>query len=176
MQANRISATELHKHINSGILENGAIILDVRTPAEFSEAHINGAKNIELSQFSGSENILTQGKKIFVICKGGVRAGKACQKIPESILPKTYVLEGGLDSWISSGFDVIKLRTSSFSVIQQVQITIGLCVATGSILTLTISKWFAIVPLFFGCGLTFAGLTGICMLLRVISKMPWNRI
>lgn len=175
MPANNISAKELHDEINSGALEKGCMILDVRTPAEFSESHICGSKNIELSQFTGNEDFLKQHKQIFFVCKGGVRAGKACQKIPAEILPKSWILEGGIDSWISHGFDVIRPRTVKFSVMQQVQLVIGTCVALGSILTLTVSKWFAVIPLFFGCGLIFAGLTGICMLLIAISKMPWNK-
>lgn len=171
---NKISAQNLHNEINSS--QGSFLILDVRTPVEFQESHISGAKNIELENFSGGEECLLCYDKIFVVCKGGVRADKACKKIPESILPKTFILDGGLDSWINNGFDVIKLKSCKFTVMQQVQIIIGIFVAIGSMLALTVSKTFALIPLFFGCGLTFAGFTGVCMLLKIIAKMPWNKI
>jgi len=38
-----------------------------------------------------------------------------------------------------------------------------------------VNKLFAIIPLAVGCGLLFAGLTGICGLALLLAKMPWNK-
>lgn len=170
-----ISAKELHAQINAGVLENNAIILDVRTDVEFREKHILDSKNIEVSQFNGSEDFISKSEKIFVVCKGGIRAVRACEKIPQELQHKCFVLESGIDSWVANGFDVVAPKKVKFPLMQQMQVIVGSFSAVGSILALGVSKWFAVIPLIFGSGLTFAGLTGICMLLRFLAKMPWNR-
>ena len=58
---------------------------------------------------------------------------------------------------------------------QQVQITIGLGVLTGVILSRTVHPDWVFLSAFFGAGLVFAGSTGWCGLAILMSKMPWNR-
>jgi hypothetical protein len=43
------------------------------------------------------------------------------------------------------------------------------------VLALLVSRWFAVVPLFLGCGLLFAGVTGTCGMAILLARMPWNR-
>jgi hypothetical protein len=81
-----------------------------------------------------------------------------------------------MDSWLSKGYDVVKIKKSGLPIIQQMQMIVGAGVSIGSVLALTSSKWFAIIPLFFGCGLILAGLSGICLLLKLLAKMPWNKV
>jgi phage shock protein E len=60
------------------LLEQGAIIVDVRTPAEFKSGHINGALNIPLDSIPGNVKAL-QSKQCAVItcCRSGARSGAA---------------------------------------------------------------------------------------------------
>ena len=59
------------------ILKEGAFLVDVRTPAEFEEGHVNGSINIpldqvpnQLAQFKGKEHII-------VFFRSGNRSGQA---------------------------------------------------------------------------------------------------
>jgi rhodanese-related sulfurtransferase len=59
------------------VIKDGAFLVDVRTPAEFAEGHVNGSTNIpldqvatELEQFKGKEQII-------VFCRSGNRSGQA---------------------------------------------------------------------------------------------------
>lgn len=75
-----------------------AIILDVRSPAEFSSGHVKGAINIPVQalQKDSLETIAKKGQPILVYCRSGARASSA-KKI--------------LEEW---GFtDVYNLRTQS---------------------------------------------------------------
>jgi phage shock protein E len=66
-------STELKK-----FLDSDAIIIDVRTPQEFSAGHINGAKNIPLSMLQGRvEEIKRLGKPVITVCQSGMRSGSA---------------------------------------------------------------------------------------------------
>jgi hypothetical protein len=52
----------------------------------------------------------------------------------------------------------------------------GGLVAIGSVLAAFVHPWFWIVPLFFGSGLAFAGITDTCAMGMLLARMPWNRV
>jgi rhodanese-related sulfurtransferase len=76
------------------ILRNGALILDVRSKEEFASGHVNGAKNIPITELE--QNISVLGPKsttIVTCCMSGGRSSVAV-----SILTKhgyTNVHNGG---------------------------------------------------------------------------------
>jgi len=58
--------------------ENGAIIIDVRTPQEFDHGHIKGSKNIPLDKIQREiKTIKNYNKPIITVCKSGARSGMA---------------------------------------------------------------------------------------------------
>ena len=58
--------------------ENGAIIIDVRTPQEFDQGHIQGSKNIPLYKIQREvKAIKNMNKLILTVCKSGARSGMA---------------------------------------------------------------------------------------------------
>jgi rhodanese-related sulfurtransferase len=59
------------------ILKQGAQIIDVRTPQEFSQAHAKGSRNIPLDQLAGRISELERSKPIVVCCASGARSGMA---------------------------------------------------------------------------------------------------
>ena len=80
--------------------ESGYIILDVRTPEEFSERHIPNAINIP-NETIGSEDIQELPDKdqlILVYCRSGNRSKQASGKLAE--LGYTNIVEiGGINDW-----------------------------------------------------------------------------
>ena len=60
-------------------LRNGALVIDVRTPAEFSAGHLPNAMNIPLAQIeSGSPLSLKDKNQVLLLhCQGGMRSAKA---------------------------------------------------------------------------------------------------
>lgn len=63
-------------------LKNGAVLIDVRTPGEFSSGAHSGAVNIsvdELSKISGA--VKDKNKPILLYCHSGARAAAACAKL-----------------------------------------------------------------------------------------------
>lgn len=84
----------------SGIDENlatmineGAFLVDVRTPAEFAEGHVKNSTNIPLDQVQNQLAKFKDKKQIVVFCRSGNRSGQA-----KSILERngfTNVTNGG---------------------------------------------------------------------------------
>jgi len=59
-------------------LQNGAVILDVRTPSEFSEGHVKGSVNIPLNEIANQISKIKNYKKpIITCCRSGARSGTA---------------------------------------------------------------------------------------------------
>ena len=80
--------------------ESNYIILDVRTPEEFSERHIPGAINIP-NETIGAEEISELPDKeqlILVYCRSGNRSKQASEKLVR--LGYTNIVEfGGINDW-----------------------------------------------------------------------------
>lgn len=64
------------------MLANGAVIIDVRSPQEFATGHIDGAKNIPLSQIGQHSSQLKQaGKPVITCCASGMRSASAASQL-----------------------------------------------------------------------------------------------
>ncbi|MCB0736122.1 MAG: rhodanese-like domain-containing protein [Bacteroidetes bacterium] len=60
------------------LLANGAMVIDVRTPAEFSGGHVAGAKNIPLQIIDKElDRIKAMKQPIVLCCASGMRSGNA---------------------------------------------------------------------------------------------------
>jgi phage shock protein E len=61
-------------------LENGAIVLDVRTKIEWDQGHCNGAKHIVLNLVPLQiDEIKSWNKPVIAVCLSGGRSGQAAQ-------------------------------------------------------------------------------------------------
>jgi len=76
-------------------------ILDVRTPGEFSEGHIEGAININWNSPSFAQEIqkLDKNKPVMVYCLSGGRSSSAASKLKKEGFTTVYELNGGMMQW-----------------------------------------------------------------------------
>lgn len=62
------------------LVEKGALLLDVRTPAEFSEGHLANAQNCPVQELSGRLDELGPTDRLIVVyCRSGGRSALATQ-------------------------------------------------------------------------------------------------
>ncbi|MDP2876665.1 MAG: rhodanese-like domain-containing protein [Holophaga sp.] len=59
------------------LLDQGTVILDVRTPQEFAQGHVPESRNIPLDTLSSHFAKLDRTKPILVCCASGARSGAA---------------------------------------------------------------------------------------------------
>lgn len=87
-----------------------AVVLDVRTPEEFSEGHLKAAvnANVQDDDFDNKIDGLDRDKTYFVYCKAGVRSARAIEKMKAKGFKKLVGLEGGIDEWKEEGLAVEK--------------------------------------------------------------------
>ncbi len=153
----------------------GAVLLDVRSPGEFSAVHAAGAVNLPLDRVNpDAVRTLVGQRTAYVICKSGGRAGKACQQLMQSGFDDVISIEGGTDAWVAAGLDVVRGQ-GVISIERQVRIGAGLLVLIGTLLGAFVSPYFLILSGFVGAGLTFAGVTDFCGMGMILARMPWNQ-
>ena len=101
----KISIDKLHDLISD--IGDDELILDVRTPLEFSEGHISGARNQDHESVESIADELKKYKTVYVLCKMGGRAQKAAADLEMAGLTNIVcVSQGGMHRWIEMGWEV----------------------------------------------------------------------
>jgi len=84
------------------ILKNdkNAILIDVRSPQEYKEGHLDGSINIALYDLEKESEKLIKNKQntIILYCQSGNRSNKALEILKEQGCTSLYQIEGGLDN------------------------------------------------------------------------------
>ena len=147
--------------------------IDVRSAAEFAAGHIPGAINIPMDQVESRLADLQADKPVVLICHSGTRAGLVAARMRQH-RNDVGVLEGGTSAWQKEGLPLVVSVCTSWSLERQVRLGAGLLALTGAVLALLVNPYWIFLCGFIGLGLTFAGLTDICPMGILLSKMPWN--
>lgn len=86
------------------------IILDVRTPQETSQGHIENASlvNVYDEDFVNKINLMQKDKAIYVYCKSGARSAKAAEILSQNGFTQIYNLSGGIMAWENKGYPITK--------------------------------------------------------------------
>lgn len=105
------------------IAENpNAIVLDVRTPKEFLEGHLQEARNADLNMNDFEQQIkaLDKSQPIFVYCLSGGRSSAAADKMRSDGFEQVYELEGGIMKWRAANFpEVANVSSISWGMTKQ---------------------------------------------------------
>jgi len=81
-----------------------ALVLDVREPDEFAQGHLQGARNVPLSQLSARLKELEKfrDKPVLVVCERGRRANTAAKLLKAQSFTTLNILKGGMQAWIDA--------------------------------------------------------------------------
>jgi rhodanese-related sulfurtransferase len=173
---NTITVTQLHDLHGSG---QKIRLLDVRTPAEFREAHIPFAENRPLESLDPAAIVRACNgdptTAVYVICHKGGRGANACAKLADAGLQHVVNVDGGTSAWESAGLPVVRGQ-KTISLERQVRIAAGTLVLIGSVLGYFVHPYFIGLAAFVGAGLTFAGITDTCGMGLLLARMPWNQV
>lgn len=171
-----VSATEVNAQRVQG---NAKDIIDVRTPLEFAELHAEGARLVPLDRFDPAAIVAArQGsvdQPIYLICKTGARAAKACEALRSAGFPHVMNIEGGTLAWEQAGLPVVRGERKVVSLERQVRIAAGSLVLLGLLLGWFVHVAFFGLSAFIGVGLVFAGVTDWCGMGMLLARMPWNQ-
>jgi rhodanese-related sulfurtransferase len=85
-----------------------AVILDVRSMAEFKDGHIVNAVNIPLNGLGGNLKQLEKhrNKPVIAVCRSGSRSGAACNLLRKNGFENVKNMRGGMLAWESANLPV----------------------------------------------------------------------
>ena len=91
------------------VAEAGVITLDVRTPGEFAEGHIEGAQLIDFQSgnFENEISPLDKNATYAVYCRSGNRSGQAVKVMHDAGFHNVYNLNGGVIDWANAGLPLV---------------------------------------------------------------------
>ena len=78
------------------LLQRGAILLDVREPAEWQAGHAPKARRISPGQLAQRQRELPTGRTTITVCRSGARSAR-----------DVHNLAGGMSAWAAAGLPVI---------------------------------------------------------------------
>ena len=84
------------------IESSDVILIDVRTPMEYSQGHIQGSVNVDFKEEKDFQNYfknLDKSETIFLYCRSGNRSRKSAEKLIDIGFNKIYDLDGGFIEW-----------------------------------------------------------------------------
>lgn len=160
------------------VADSSIILIDVRTPTEFAEVHVQGARNIPLDRLTVEqvrELLPDQNLPVYMICRSGSRSQKACEQLLSAGFSNIHTVLGGTLACDEAGVPVVRGAVKVMSLERQVRIAAGFLVFLGVILAWLVHPAFMGLSGFVGAGLVFAGITNSCGMGMVIAKMPWNQ-
>lgn len=172
-----ISVSALKETLEAERSNPTVAFINVCTPEEYREKHIEGIESFPLDRLAKDAERLRDKKTIYVHCRSGKRSQRAIEELTHlGIQAELVNVEGGLMAWEGAGHKTRSLSSSSsFPITQQVFIVAGSLILTGLLLAYVIHPLFLLLPTLVGGGLLFAGLTGWCGMALLLMRMPWNK-
>ena len=174
MTVTTISPRQLADLCQSGKIE----LIDVRTPIEYREVHVEIARNVPLDQLDAAAlmhgRIGTANEPLYLICRSGSRGQQACEKFLAAGFTNVVNVEGGTLACVEAGLPVVRGK-KAISLERQVRIAAGSLVLLGAVLGWFVHPGFIGLSAFIGAGLVFSGITGTCGMGMILARMPWNR-
>ncbi|MDD9180270.1 MULTISPECIES: rhodanese-like domain-containing protein [Aliivibrio] len=83
------------------LVEQGALLIDVRTPGEFSQGHLTDAANLPLSTVETAFANIDKDTPIVVYCRSGARSGRAMSYLQQEGYTQVHN-GGGLEEMLST--------------------------------------------------------------------------
>jgi rhodanese-related sulfurtransferase len=178
---NSMSIAVLKPQVLAERCKNGNKIdlIDVRTPVEYREVHVEFARNVPLDQLDPARLLQDRNgsasEPLYVICHSGSRGQRACDMFLRAGFTNVFNIEGGTMACVEAGLPVLRGK-KVISLERQVRIAAGLLVLLGAALGWFVHPAFIGLSAFIGAGLVFAGITDTCGMGMILARMPWNQV
>jgi phage shock protein E len=86
------------RHDGREKVASGALLLDVRTPQEFAEGHVSGAKNLPVQELAARINeVGPKSRHVVLYCRSGARSAAAAQLLRAQGYSVTDI--GAMSNW-----------------------------------------------------------------------------
>ena len=100
------------------LADKDAVVLDVRTPTEYSEGYLFNAHNIDYEdeQFENRLSGLDRTKTYYVYCLGGSRSASAIKIMRKEGFANIKELKGGMMAWRKADLPVVEQNAKTDAI------------------------------------------------------------
>lgn len=94
------------------LMNQGALMIDVRPAADFQKGHIGAARNIELPALDAAADSLKKfrEKPVITCCDSGVSGALAARRLNKLGFTQVVTLRGGLNAWLKENLPLVQGR------------------------------------------------------------------
>jgi rhodanese-related sulfurtransferase len=99
------------------LMNQGALVLDLRGKELFDAGHIGEARNVPASELQSAADSLKKwrDKAVIAYCDSGREGAQAVRTLTKLGFTKVFNLEGGLNAWIKDNLPLTKTASSGKS-------------------------------------------------------------
>ena len=158
------------------LIDNGALLVDIRELEEFARERIPGAKNHPLTNLREG-TISASAPAVVFHCKSGNRTllnagllAKASKDVD------AFVIDGGIEAWKAAGLPIDKDSHHPIELNRQVQIVAGSITLAATFLGYFVNPVFYGISGVVGAALLITGLTNSSAIKTLMRVMPWNHV
>jgi rhodanese-related sulfurtransferase len=92
------------------MMNEGAVLVDVRPVNQFKDGHIAGARNVPGDQLATDAKALEKlsGKTLIMCCDTGSTASAAVRTLARGGIKNVFSLRGGLAAWRQENLPIVK--------------------------------------------------------------------
>jgi rhodanese-related sulfurtransferase len=155
------------------LMDEGAVLVDIRDATEHARERVPGAFNHPLPELDKAS--FAETAVVIFHCRSGMRTQANVSRLAKAVRGQAYIVDGGIDAWRKAGLPVDKEKRQHIEMSRQMHIAAGSLVVLGGILGYFVNPMFYALSVFVGAGLVFAGVSGLCTLAQVLSLAPWNQ-
>lgn len=156
------------------VANSGAVVIDVREPAEFLEASLPGAINHPSSAFNIEDYKPFIHRPLILMCHTNNRATKIAGLLQDNDFTRLHILKNGMSGILQSGA-VQPSNAKGWTIDRQFRFTLGMLLAIFFAGYFLVSEKFIIIPAILCAGLVFTSLIDKCYMRQGIAMLPWNK-
>ena len=169
--AGSVDALTAQEHVHKA----HAFVLDVRGFDEFATGHAQGAACVPLPDLERRVGELPTDRPVLVMCQSGGRSAIAAERLRTLGMDNITDVQGGFRAWQQAGLPTAK-QTNAIPLERQVRIAAGALVLGFSTAGFFVNRIYFYGAAFVGFMLALTGTLGICPMMSVLKRLPWNRV
>jgi len=91
------------------LINQDAMIIDLRNKEAYSRGHIVNAKNIPLDEFDAKKDSIQKfkNKPVVAVCDSGISSSKIVTTLRQAGFESVFGLKGGMAAWGQAGLPVV---------------------------------------------------------------------
>ncbi len=108
------TATDLPPTMAVQVINDNGQVIDIRSPDEFAQGHIAGARNLTPEQMGANADRLEalKGKRLIIACQNGIQCSRVVADLRRKGYGDVFALKGGIAAWQQDGMPLVSGKRS----------------------------------------------------------------